>query len=62
MKNYINKLSCCYIEKKIKILGPLGADRELSGRVPDSRLKGRGFEPRRPHCVVVLEQDTFILA
>ena len=31
----------------------------LSGRVLDSRLKGRGFEP---HCVVVLEQDTFILA
>ena len=34
----------------------------LSGRVLDSRLKGRGFEPHRRHCVVVLEQDTFILA
>ena len=34
----------------------------LSGRVPDSRPKGRGFEPHRRHCVVVLEQDTFILA
>ena len=35
----------------------------LSGRVLDSRLKGRGIEPhRRRHCVVVLEQDTFILA
>ena len=34
----------------------------LSGRVLDSRLRGRGFEPHRPHCVVVLEQDTFILA
>ena len=34
----------------------------LSGRVLDSRPKGRGFEPRRRHCVVVLEQDTFILA
>ena len=22
----------------------------------------RGFEPRRRHCVVVLEEDTFILA
>ena len=34
----------------------------LSGRVLDSRPKGRGFEPHRSHCVVVLEQDTFILA
>ena len=24
----------------------------------DSRPKGRGFEPHRCHCVVVLEQDT----
>ena len=34
----------------------------LSGRVLDSRLRGRWFEPHRPHCVVVLEQDTFMLA
>ena len=34
----------------------------LSGRVLDSRPKGRGFKPHRRHCVVVLEQDTFILA
>ena len=34
----------------------------VSGRVLDSRLKGRGFEPHRRHCVVVLEQDTSILA
>ena len=34
----------------------------LSGRVLDSRPKGRGFEPHRRHWVVVLEQDTFILA
>ena len=33
-----------------------------SGRVLDSRPKGRGFEPHRRHCVVVLEQDTLILA
>ena len=32
------------------------------GRVLDSRPKGRGFEPHWRHCVVVLEQDTFILA
>ena len=30
----------------------------LSGRVLDSRQRGRGFEPHRRHCVVVLEQDT----
>ena len=36
--------------------------RELSGRVLDSRPRGRGFEPHRCHCVVVLEQDSFILA
>ena len=34
----------------------------LSGRVLDSRLRGCGFEPHRRYCVVVLEQDTFILA
>ena len=34
----------------------------LSGRLLDSRPRGRGFEPHRRHCVVVLEQDTFILA
>ena len=33
--------------------------RECSGRVLDSRPKGHMLEP---HCVVVLEQDTFILA
>ena len=30
----------------------------LSGRVLDSRPRGRGFAPHRRHCVVVLEQDT----
>ena len=34
----------------------------LSGRVLGSRPRGRGFEPHRRHCVVVLEQDTFNLA
>ena len=34
----------------------------LSGRVLDLRLRGRGFELHRPHCVVVIEQDTFTLA
>ena len=34
----------------------------LSGRVLDSRPRGCGLEPQPLHCVVVLEQDTFILA
>ena len=34
----------------------------LSGSVLDSRSKGCGFRPHWRHCVVVLEQDTFILA
>ena len=34
----------------------------LSGRVLYSRPRGRGFESHRRHCVVVLEQDTFIQA
>ena len=34
----------------------------LSGIVLDSRPKGRGFKPHQCLCVVVLEQDTFILA
>ena len=35
--------------------------RERSGRVLDLRPRGRRFEPHWRHCVVVLEQDTFIL-
>ena len=34
----------------------------LSGRVLDSRPRGRRFEPHRRHCVVVLQQDTFFRA
>ena len=29
----------------------------LSGRVPDPRLKGRGFRPHRRHCVVSLSKN-----
>ena len=35
---------------------------ERSGSVLDSRPRGHEFEPHWCHCVVVLEQDTFILA
>ena len=58
-KNHINKKN--YSMKYHVILERQGAQ-WLSGRVLDSRPKGRGFEPHRRHCVVVLEQDTFILA
>ena len=34
----------------------------FSGGVLDMRPKGRGLEPYWRHCVVVLEQETFILA
>ena len=34
----------------------------LSCRVLDSRPRGCRLEPHQSHCVVVLEQDTFILA
>ena len=47
---------------KIEDKKVIGGAQWLSGRVLDSRPKGRGFEPHRRHCVVVLEQDTFILA
>ena len=31
--------------------------REYSGRVLDSRLRGRGFEPHRRHCIVSLSKN-----
>ena len=34
----------------------------LNGIVLDLKPRGCGFEPHWRHCVVVLEQDTFILA
>ena len=34
----------------------------LSGRMFDSRPMDCGLEPHRRHCVVVLGQETFILA
>ena len=48
--------------RKISFSTPWKGAQWLSGRVLDSRPRGRGFEPHRRHCVVVLEQDTFILA
>ena len=34
---------------------PLASERERSGRVLDSRPRGRGFESHQHHCVVVPE-------
>ena len=48
-------------KKRSTYIEGLGAQ-WLSGRGLDSRPRGRGFEPHRRHCVVVLGQDTFILA
>ena len=39
-----------------------GGAQWVSGRVLDSRPRGRGFDPHWRHCVVVLEQDTFFIA
>ena len=36
---------------------PAGGAQWLSGRVLDSRPKGRGFEPQRHHCVVSLSKN-----
>ena len=44
-------------ERKLRPANGLEGVQWLSGRVPDSRTMGRGFEPHQPHCVVVLEQD-----
>ena len=59
MFNYFSCFSCFgYSEEPSQTQGA----HWLSGRVLDSRPRGCGFEPHRRHCVVVLEQDTFILA
>ena len=42
--------------------GSGGGAQWLSGRVFDSGPRDNRFEPHRSLCVVVLEQDTFILA
>ena len=59
--NYILTLYSIMIIKQghysliIKPWHPNSGAQWLSGRVLYSRPKGRGFEPRRRHCVVVLE-------
>ena len=60
MKKCSNYFHICKINTT-HLQAKLGAQ-WLSGRVFDSKPRGRGFEPHQRHCVVVLEQDTFILA
>ena len=56
----IHSIQDCFIlQEDLTSLGQWEGAQWLSGRVLDSRPKGRGFEPHRRHCVVVLEQDTF---
>ena len=58
---FIGQNPCLHMNNSLMKVVQQGAQ-YLSGRVLDSRPRGRGFEPHRRHCVVVLEQDTFILA
>ena len=46
-----------FINKTIKCSNALLISEWLSGRVFDSRPKGRGFEPHRRHCVVSLSKN-----
>ena len=58
LKLRVNNRSDITVSREVSGMGA----QWLNGRVLDSRPRGRGFEPHRRHCVVVLEQDTFILA
>ena len=44
-------------EKHVRVLCDFNCSVWLSGRALDSRLKGRGFEPHRRHCVVSLSKN-----
>ena len=59
--NYSDFLSISLYTNMMASIKEMGAH-WLSRRVLVSRPRGRGFEPHRRHCVVVLEQDTFVLA
>ena len=56
---YISNLKpVCYFMPFIKLLPCIqGGAQWLSGRVLDSRPRGRGFEPHRRHCVVFLSKN-----
>ena len=63
----LNKTKSCFFQcidfTPVSCLNSFSAIIALQYKyVLDSRPMGRGFEPHWRHCVVVLEQDTFILA
>ena len=63
---WICNICPCPIKRKLGLYGLMSHQKNfrewLSGRVLDLRPKGCRFEPHRHHWVVILEQDTFILA
>ena len=59
-KESYQNVHCLYYITQGSYMNAQGAQ-WLSGRVLDSRPRGCGFEPHWRHCVVVLEQDAFIL-
>ena len=62
-KRYYSEIESCKsrpIEQKFQLFCVAARHRGaqwLSGRVLDSRPKGRGFEPHRRHCVVSLSKN-----
>ena len=58
---FLSKL-CCARDSSLHMCRAATFSKVLSDQVRDWRPRGRGFEPHRCHSVVVLEQDTFILA
>ena len=53
--NVFGAMVSCYTSWRNSPAAALGAQ-WLSGRVLDSRPKGRGFEPHRRHCAVSLSK------
>ena len=51
-----------HVKGRLLDQGVIHGGHRLSSRVLDSRRIGSGFEPHQQHCVMVFEQDTFILA
>ena len=55
----MRRLICALVVPKPQIQGfsQRGGAQWLSGRVLDSRPKGRGFEPHRRHCILSLNNN-----
>ena len=61
MRHFIRLYTVCYcknnLHRKKKYTILLAGVQWLSGRVFDSRLKGRGFESHRCHCLMSLSKN-----